>query len=150
MKKNIIALLLCLTGALTVSSCKKSEANYDVGPQLQIVFDDNIDKVTADYQVGTTLNLKVAAEGANTISIVSTYPTGTVRTANLGTFPVVNGVALVSVQVNSLRATGDGAPIGAGTVPPVSSRAANTYTLAVDATAGAVTERRFFTAVLVR
>lgn len=149
MKKNIVALLFILVAALTLASCKKTETKYDVGPKLQIVFDDNVDKITADYKVGTTLALKVSAAGASTVSIVSTYTTGTVKTANLGNFPVVDGVALVSIPANSLRAAADGAPVGAGSTP-VSSRAANTYTLTVDATAGDISERRFFTAVLVQ
>lgn len=149
MKKNIVALLFLLVAALTLASCKKTKTNYDVGPKLQIVFDDNIDKVTADYRVGTTLALKISAPGANTVNIVSNYATGTVRTTNLNSFPVVDGVASVNIPANSLRATADGVPVGAGSMP-VSSRAANTYTLTVDAVAGDVTERRFFTAVLVQ
>lgn len=149
MKKNTLALLLFLLTALCLTGCKDDETNYDVGPKLQIVFDDNIDKVTADYKTGSTLALKVAATGASTVTIVTNYSTGTVRTVSLGSFPVVDGVASVSIPANSLRATADGIPIGAGSTP-VSSRAANTYTLTVDATSGDTTERRFFAAVLVQ
>ena len=149
MKKNTYSLLLLLLTLFTLASCKKEETNFNVGPKINIVFDDAIDKVTADYKVGSTLTLKIAADGASSISIVSTYPTGTARTTNLGTFAVTNGVATVSIPANSLRATADGTPIGAGATP-VSSRAANTYVLAVDATGNGVTERRFFTAILVQ
>ena len=147
MKKN--PLLLLLLSVLTFAGCKKTEVNYNVGPKLQIVFDNDIDKVTSDYKTGSTLNLRVAAAGATSVNIVTTYSTGTTRTANLGSFPVVNDVATVSIQANSLRAAGDGLPIGAGTTP-VSSRAANTYTLIVDATGNGTTERRLFNAVLVQ
>lgn len=148
MKKNPLSLLLLLLSVLTFASCKKTETDYNVGPKLQIVFDNDIDKVTADYKVGSTFTLRVAAAGATSISIVTTYPTGTAGTANLGSFPVVDGVATVSILANSLRAAGDGAPTGAvGTAP---SRTANTYTLAVDATGNGTTERRLFRAVLVQ
>ena len=137
-----------LLSVLTFASCKKTETDYNVGPKLQIVFDNDIDKVTADYKVGSTLSLRVAAAGATSISIVTTYSSGTARTANLGSFAVVDGVATVSVPANSVRATGDGLPVGANTTPV--SRAANTYTLIVDATGNGTTERRFFSAVLVQ
>ena len=149
MKKNPLLLLLLLLSMLTFASCKKTEMDYNVGPKLQIVFDNNIDKVTADYKVGSTLSLRVAAAGASSVSIVTTYATGTTRKANLGSFPVIDGVATVSIPANTLRAAGDGTPIGAGTAP-VSSRAANTYALTVDATGNGTTERRFFNAVLVQ
>ena len=149
MKKNPLSLLLLLLSVLTLASCKKTETDYNVGPKLQIVFDNDIDKVTADYKVGSTLSLRVAAAGATSVSIVTTYTSGTTRTVNLGNIQVVDGVATVSVQANSLRATGDGLPVGAGS-SPVSSRAANTYTLIVDATGNGTTERRFFSAVLVQ
>ena len=149
MKKNSSSLLLLLLSVLTFASCKKTETNYNVEPKLQIVFDNDIDKVTADYKVGSTLTLRVAAAGASSVNIVTTYSTGTARTANLGIFPVADGVATVTVQANSLRAAGDGIPIGAGAAP-VSSRAVNTYALAVDATGNGTTERRFFNAVLVQ
>jgi len=149
MKKTPLSLLLLLLlSVLTFASCKKTETDYNVGPKLQIVFDNDIDKVTADYKVGSTLSLRVAAAGATSVSIVTTYSSGTARTANLGSFPVVDGVATVSVPANSLRATGDGLPVGANTTPV--SRAANTYTLIVDATGNGTTERRFFSAVLVQ
>lgn len=142
-----------------LTGCKKSETNYNVGPKLVIIFDDLIDKVTADYRVGSTLVLKVSVPGANTINIVSNYTTGTVKTANLSSVPVTDGVATISIPANSLRAAADGTPLGAGTAPnPLPpgtttssySRASNTYTLSVDAVAGDVTERRNFTAVLVQ
>jgi len=149
MKKNTYSLLLLLLTLFTLASCKKDEPNLNAAPKINIVFDDAIDKVTADYKVGSQLVLKIAADGASSISIVSTYATGTARTTTLGPYAVVNGVATVSIPANSLRAMVDGTPIGAGTAP-VSSRAANTYTLAVDATGNGVTERRFFAAVLVQ
>lgn len=148
MKKNPLSLLLLLLSVLTFASCKKTETDYNVGPKLQIVFDNDIDKVTADYKVGSTFTLRVAAAGASSISIVTTYSTGTAGTANLGSFPVTDGVATVSIPANSLRAAGDGAPAGAGTT--AASRTANTYTLAVDATGNGNTERRLFNAVLVQ
>lgn len=148
MKKNSLSLLLLLLSVLTFASCKKTETDYNVGPKLQIVFDNNIDKVTADYKVGSTFTLLIAATGATSVSIVTTYTTGTVKTANLGSFPVVDGVATVSVPANSLRAAGDGAPAGAVATAP--SRTANTYALAVDATGNGTTERRLFNAVLVQ
>ena len=49
MKKNPLSLLLLLLSVLTLASCKKTETDYNVGPKLQIVFDNDIDKVTADY-----------------------------------------------------------------------------------------------------
>lgn len=149
MKKYSLNLLFLLLSVLSLASCKEDELDLDVGPQLQIVFDDKIDKVTADYKIGSTLNLKVAADGASSITISSGYTAGTAKSVNLGTFPVTNGVATVSIPANSLRATADGAPVGAGSAP-VSTRAANTYTLTVDATGNGVTDRRFFTAVLVQ
>ena len=149
MKKNSYTWLILLLISWSLASCKKDEPKLDVEPKLQIVFDDAIDKVTADYKVGSMLTLKINANGASTVNIVSNYATGTAKTANLGSFPVTNGVATVVIPANSLRASGDGAPVGAGSTP-VSSRAANTYTLTVEAVAGDVKERRFFTAVLVQ
>ena len=154
MKKNTHNLLLLLLALFTLVSCKKEEPNFNVGPKINIVFDDKIDKVTADYKIGSTLVLQVAAPGANTLAIVSNYNVNingvnTPKRVNLGSFPVVNGVATVSIPANSLRATADGAPIGAGTAP-VSLRVDNTYSLAVDATSNETTERRFFNAVLIR
>ena len=145
MKKNPYYILMLLL--LALASCKKDYPTYEVGPKLQIVFDDAIDKVTADYKIGTTLSLKIAATGATSVTINTAYTTGTVKTVNLGTFPVTNGVVTISIPANSLRAAADGTPIGAGAT---STRAANTYTLTVDATDGTITERRYYTAVLVQ
>ncbi|OGX88771.1 hypothetical protein BEN47_08485 [Hymenobacter lapidarius] len=148
MKKSSLNLLFLLLALFTLASCEKDEPNLNVGPKMNIVFDDAIDKTTADYKIGSTLTLKISAPGASTVSIVTNYTTGTVRTANLGTFPVTNGVATVTIPANSLRASADGAPVGA--TATASTRPANTYTLTVDATGNGVTERRFFTAVLVQ
>jgi hypothetical protein len=148
MKKTSFNLLFLLLTLFTLASCEKDEPNFNVGPKFNIVFDDAIDKVTADYKVGSTMTLKISAEGASTVSIVSNYSTGTVRTANLGSFPVTNGVATVTIPANSLRAAADGTPVGA--TATASTRPGNTYTLTVDASGGGNTERRFFTAVLVQ
>ncbi|OGX82376.1 hypothetical protein [Hymenobacter glacialis] len=159
MKKSSFNLLFLLLALFTLASCEKDEPNLNVGPKMSIVFDDAIDKTTADYKIGSTLTLKIRAEGASTVSIITNYTTGTVRTANLGTFPVTNGVATVTIPANSLRAAADGAPVGAratadgapvGAPATAATRPANTYTLTVDATGNGVTERRFFTAVLVQ
>lgn len=157
MKKNPYHILLLLLTIWSLASCKKDYPTNEVGPKVQIVFDDAIDKVTSDYKVGSTLTLKVAATGATSINITTTYTTGTARTANLGTFPVNNGVATVTIPANSLRAAADGTPAGAGTVLPTPTtpasaltRANNTYTLLVDATDGTNTDRRIYTAVLVQ
>ncbi len=154
MKKTSFNLLFLLLTLVTLASCKKEEPNFNISPKINIVFDDAIDKTTADYKIGSTMTLKISAEGASTVSIVSNYTVrvGTndvPKTVNLGSFPVTNGVATVTIPANSLRAAADGAPIGAGTAP-ASTRAANTYTLTVEAMGGGNTERRFFTAVLVR
>ncbi|WP_035565602.1 hypothetical protein [Hymenobacter sp. IS2118] len=149
MKKISLNLLLLLLSIVTLSSCEKEEPNFNVGSKFSIIFDDAINKTTADYIVGSTITLKVGAAGASTVNVISNYTTGTVRTVNLGSFPVTNGVATITIPANSLRADADGAPIGAGTAP-ASSRGANTYTLTVEAVGGGTTERRFFTAVLVR
>lgn len=159
MKKNTYHLLLLVITLWAMTSCKKTEQNFNVGPKLVIIFDDLIDKVTADYKVGSTFTLKVGAQGANSINVVSSYPTGTVRTVNLGSFPVTNGVATISIPASMLRATADGNPVGAGTAPTplpagvaatAYTRANNTYTLTIDAVAGGVTERRIYNAVLVQ
>lgn len=147
MKKNPYFLLLLLLTTLVLGSCKKDDPSLQVIPTTPIVFDDAVDKITADYKIGSTLNLKVAAPNATSISIITTYTTGTTKTANLGSFPVSGGVANVSIPANSLRAAADGTPVGATTT---ATRAANTYTLTVDATDGTNTSRRFYTAVLVQ
>ncbi len=149
MKKISFNLLFLLLTLVTLVGCEKEEPNFNIGPKFNIVFDDAIDKTTADYKVGSTITLKVGAVGASTVNILSTYTTGTVRMVNLGSFPVTNGVATVTIPANSLRADADGVPIGAGTAP-ASTRGNNTYTLTVDAAGGGDTERRFFTAVLVQ
>ena len=159
MKKLTLNLLVLFAALLTLAGCKKAEPDFKLTPKLGIIFDDNIDKVGADYKIGSMLVLKVSVSGASTINIVSTYTTGTAKTTNLGSFPVTNGVATVSIPANSLRASADGAPVGVGPAPnPLPpgttaasyTRANNTYTLAVDAISGSVTERRFYTAVLVQ
>lgn len=160
MKKLTLNLLILFAALLTLAGCKKAEPDFKLTPKLGMIFDDNIDKVGADYKIGSTLVLKVAASGASTVKIVSNYNVGAnAKTADLGSFPVTNGVATVSIPANSLRASADGATVGAGTAPtplPVGTTAAsytranNTYTLAVDAISGSATERRFYTAVLVQ
>lgn len=150
MKKNLYSLLFLLLATLSLASCKKDEPSLQVTPTTPIVFDDSVDKITADYKVGSTLTLKVAAPNATSISIVTTYTTGTVRTANLGSFPVTNGVATVTIPANNLRASADGTPVGAPSTATAVVRTANTYTLTVDATDGTSTSRRFYAAVLVQ
>jgi hypothetical protein len=157
MKKNSYCVFLLLLTLWTLASCKKDYPTNEVGPKLQIVFDDAIDKVTSDYKLNSTMTLKVAATGATSINITTTYTTGTARTANLGIFPVTDGIATVTIPTNRLRASADGNPVGAGTVLPTPTtpssaltRANNTYTLLVDATDGTNTDRRIYTAVLVQ
>jgi len=150
MKKNPYLLLWLLLTTLSLASCKKDEPSLQVTPTTSIVFDDSVDKITADYKIGSTLTLKVAAPNATSISIITTYTTGTVRTVNLGSFPVAGGVANVAIPANSLRAAADGTPVGAPSGATAAVRTANTYTFTVDATDGMSTSRRFYSAVLVQ
>lgn len=159
MKKNPLSLLLLLMSVLTFASCKKTETNYNVGPKLLIVFDDDIDKVTADYKRASSLNLKVGFNASvSTVRITSTYSVldGTVikpRSLDLGLFPVNAGVVMLTIPVVGLRAAADGPLVGAGPTPAglntaLYTRSINSYALAVDATtADGNTDRRFFTVV---
>ena len=160
MKKLTFNLFVLFVALLALAGCKKAEPDFRLTPKLGIIFDDNIDKVTADYKIGSMLVLKISASDATTIKIVSNYTVGAnTKTADLGSFSVTNGVATVSILANRLRASADGEAVGAGLAPsplPAGTTAAsytranNTYTLAVDAIAGSVSERRFYTAVLVQ
>lgn len=148
--------------AASLGSCKKDETNYNITPKSQIIFDNDIDKVTADYQKSTTLNLRIGINGsANSVRITSTYSVivgneTRPRSLDLGVFPVNAGVVMLSIPVTGLRAAADGVLVGAGPTPTTPaglnpalySRATNSYALVVDATApdgGA--DRRFYTVV---
>ncbi|SMB97299.1 hypothetical protein SAMN00120144_0346 [Hymenobacter roseosalivarius DSM 11622] len=144
MKKIIYHVLLLLVAAMTLASCKKEEENFRIIPQTPIIFDDNINKITADYPLNSNIVLKISAAGASSVTV--TNLTG--GTKVLGTLPIVDGTATLSVPANSIRATGT--VVGAGT-SPASSRAANTFNFKVDATlAGGTTATRYYTAVIVR
>ncbi len=149
--KKPFYLLFWLFALVSLASCKKSYPDYQIVPSTSIIFDDLVDKVTADYKVGSTLNLKISAAGATSVTITSTYPVGSsTATQNLGTFPLTNGVATISIPANSLRATANGTPTGAPSGATTATRTANTYTLTVDATDGTNSFRRFYAAVLVQ
>ena len=154
MKKSAY-LLFWLFAVVSLASCKKSYPDYQVMPTTSIVFDDLVDKTTADYKIGSTLTLKISAPGTTSVSIISSYPvtaSGTTTTVsqNLGTFQTTNGVVSLSIPANSLRATANGTPVGAPAGASAAVRTANTYTLTVDAADGTNTSRRFYTAVLVQ
>ncbi|SDY09092.1 hypothetical protein [Hymenobacter psychrophilus] len=155
--KRLLTILFVFTAAFfTLASCEKEEPNFRAPtPQTQIIFDDNIDKATSDYKVGGDIALKIAADGATNVRIISRYNVDNgvalvPKFKTLDIVPVTGGVATVQIPVSSLRNTADGPIVGAGSAP-ASSRATNTYTLQVDAVlpdGSFVT--RFFTAVIVR
>ncbi|GAA4346610.1 hypothetical protein GCM10023185_01080 [Hymenobacter saemangeumensis] len=150
MYKLIRPLLILLVAVASLTGCKKKETDFNVMPKSQIIFDDQVDKITADYRKTGNLTLKVGVVGAATsVRVTSTYSVGGVaRRVDLGTFPVNGGAAQVNVPATAVRAAADGAVVGAGTMP-ASSRAANTYILEVDAiNPDNSTERRFFSAVI--
>lgn len=158
MKKSSY-LLVGLFALLSLASCKKSYPDFQITPDTSIVFDDFIDKATDSYPVGSTLNLKVAAPGTTRVSFISTYPvtrtvanvtTTTMVSVDLGSLPMTNGVATLTMPVNNLRAAANGVPVGAPANASAAVRAANTYTLTVDVTDGTNTYRRFYSALLLR
>ena len=159
MKKNPLSLLLLLTSVLTFAGCKKTETNYNVEPKLLITFDDNIDKVTADFQRLRLLNIKVGFNASvSTVRVTSTYQVFVgsdlkPRSLDLGVFPVNAGVVTITNPVLGLRAAADGTLVGAGATPTgmnpaLYNRSINSYALAIDATTpDGNTSRRFFTVV---
>ena len=166
MNKITRTLLLLLLATASLSSCKKEEPNFNVAPKSLIIFDDNIDKVTADFKIADNVTLKVSVAGSvSTIRIASTY--NDVRVAGVTTpkrfdlapVSVSNGVATINIPTSALRAPGDGPVIGVrpAPAPPLPmgvsadsyTRAGNTYTLIIDAVAAdGSSERRFFTVVI--
>ena len=121
-------------------------------PKSSIIFDDNVDKISADYKKGTNINLKIGVAGGTTaVRVTSTYNVGAApKSKDLGTLSVANGAAVLNIPVADLRNAADGPVIGAGTAPS-STRPDNTYTLIVEANnSGGSTERRYYTAVLVQ
>jgi hypothetical protein len=151
MKSLFNFLLILFAATFSLSSCEKEETNFRVASKAQIIFDDNIDKVTADYTKAGNLALKISADGANSVKVTSQYTaSGVAKEQNLGTLAVSNGVASLNVPAVSVRNTADGLVVGAGS-NPTSSRATNTYILKVDAIiADGSTETRYFTAVIVQ
>lgn len=154
-------LLLAVT---SLSSCKEEEANLGITPKSSIVFDDAVDKTTADYRRGGDLNLKVGIVGAATnVRLTSRYTAGGVaKSVDLGTFPVSGGAATINIPASRVRAAADGPivgasttanptpnPLPAGTTAASFNRANNTYVLLVEAiNPDGSTERRFFNAVI--
>jgi hypothetical protein len=152
MKKTLSHLLSLVVAIVLLASCKKSQQEFNIVPKSSIVFDDNVDKISADYKKGTNLNLKIGVAGSATaVRVTSTYNVGaSAKTKDLGVIPVANGAAVLNIPVSDLRNTADGLVVGAGSAPS-STRPENTYTLIVDANnADGSTERRYFTAVIVQ
>ncbi|UOG73900.1 hypothetical protein MTX78_17480 [Hymenobacter tibetensis] len=131
MKKFIYNILLLLVTVVALASCEKEEENFRVTPQTQIVFDDNIDKITASYRSTGNVVLKIAAPGATSVRVTSTYTGGSVV---LGNLPVTDGFVTLSVPATSVRASGT---------------LVGSYSFRVDATLpdGSI-ETRFFTAAI--
>ncbi|TGE19252.1 hypothetical protein [Hymenobacter elongatus] len=153
MKKIISHFLSLFVAVSLLAGCKEDEPDFNVTPKSSIVFDDNIDKATADFKLADNVAIRVGIIGsATSVRVTSNYSVGTTaKTKDLGTVAVSNGVAVFSVPSNSLRNSADGAIVGASDVAPTSSRPANTYNLAVDAfNPDGSSERRFFSAVIVR
>lgn len=145
MKKIIYHLLFLLVSAITLASCEKDEPDFRITPTTQIVFDDDVNKITDDYKVTGNIVLKISAPGASSIRVTSSYSGGS---KDLGTLPVTNDVAMLDIPARSVRTTGT--VVGAGT-NPTSTRAANTYTFKVDATLpDASVATRYFTTVIVQ
>lgn len=146
--------ILCLVG-LSLASCEKDEIIDDmIIPKTSITFNDNIETITADYNKASTLTLKISGvEAASNVQVTSTYSVGSAaKSKDLGTVPVTNGTATLSVPASSLRNTADGAVEGAGAPNTgASTRANNTYVLQVNALlSDGTSERRLFTAVLTK
>ncbi|OUJ72543.1 hypothetical protein BXP70_18490 [Hymenobacter crusticola] len=139
--------------ALSLASCKKDDVLDEmIVPKTSITFNDNIETITADYNRNSTLTLKISGvSAASNVQVTSTYSvSGTAKAKDLGTLPVADGVATLSVPANALRNTADGAVVGAtATGTNAMSRANNTYVLQVNALLpDGTSERRLFTAVL--
>lgn len=153
MKKLTLHILMLFVALLTMAGCKKAETDFHLTPKSVIVFDDDINKISADYSKAGNLNLKIGVTGpATSVRIVSTYnsSTGVAKTSDLGTIPVNNGVAVLNIPAINVRNSADGAVVGAGSNPS-SSRTNNTYNLLVDAVnPDGSTERRYFAAVIVQ
>ncbi|WP_324671737.1 hypothetical protein [Hymenobacter sp. GOD-10R] len=138
---------------LTLASCKKDDVLDDmIIPKTSITFNDNIETISADYNRASTLTLKISGvSAASNVQITSTYSvSGTAKAKDLGTLPVADGVATLSVPATALRNTADGAVVGAtATGTGTASRANNSYVLQVNALLpDGTSERRLFTAVL--
>lgn len=140
-----------LLAAAPLISCEKDEPVVMVMPKANIIFDDNIEKISADYKVSQSVNLKISVgDQAASVVVTSNYTIGTAAKSRVFTLPVNNGVATFSVPANDLRNVADGVVIGAGSTPS-SSRAANTFNLKVDAVLkdGSI-ESRYYTLVIVQ
>jgi hypothetical protein len=153
MRKYVYHLLLLCFAALSFTSCKQDDVlDNMIIPKTSITFDDNIEKNTADYSKSSTLTLKISGVGAaNNVQVTSTYSVGNAaKSKDLGTVPVTDGVATLSVPASSLRNTADGAVVGGtATGTGTATRANNTYVLQVNALLpDGTSERRLFTAVL--
>ncbi|SHJ12613.1 hypothetical protein SAMN02745146_2363 [Hymenobacter daecheongensis DSM 21074] len=151
MKKTLSHFLLLFVVVLLMAGCKKDEPEYTVAPKSSIIFDDNIDKVTADYKKAGNLVLKVGINGpATSVRITSSYSVGsTPKTKDLNSFPVVDGAATVNIPAVSVRNTADGELVGA--TSNATTRPPNTYVLIVDAVnPDGSTDRRYFTTVIVQ
>ncbi len=151
MKKTLSHFLLLFAAIMLSASCKKNQQDFDVVPKSSIIFDDNVDKISADYKKGANINLKIGVVGTTTVRVTSTYNVGAApKSKDLGILSVANGAAVLNIPVADLRNAADGPVIGAGTAP-ASTRPDNTYTLVVEANnAGGSTERRYYTAILVQ
>jgi hypothetical protein len=132
MKKIIYNLLLLFVTVVALSSCEKEEENFRVTPPTQIIFDENINKITGSYGASGNITLKISAPGATSVTV----RTGT-RT--LATLPVAaDGVANLNIPSTSVRPAGS-AP---STIP-------GSYSFRVDATMpdGSIATR-FYTVVV--
>lgn len=157
MKSLVNFLIILFAATLSLSSCEKEEPNFRVTSKAQIIFDDNIEKISADFSKAGNIALKISADGANSVRVTSLYSASGAKSKDLGTFAVTDGAASFNVPAVSVRNAADGAVLGASAAAttnptlPASSRGDNTYSLKVDAILpdGGV-ETRYFTAVIVR
>jgi uncharacterized lipoprotein YajG len=145
MKKIISHLLLLLVAVVALASCKKEEEDFRFRPQTQIIFNDNIENITADYSVAGNIVLKITATGASSVTV--TNLTGGPKV--LGTLPIgADGSATLTVRTNTIRNTGT---VTAATGTTAAARNAATYSLKVDATqADGTLATRYFSAVVVQ
>lgn len=144
MKKIVSHLLLLLVAVVALASCEKDEPDFRVMPLTQIIFNENIETITADYSVTGNIVLRISAVGASSVTV--TNLTGGPKV--LGTLPVVDGVATLTVPTNSIRSTGT---VAAATGATAAARNAATYSFKVDATqADGTLATRYFSAVVVR